>query len=235
MALRTNTISRSALDAAMRSWSRNRERPLAEILRESAGLDNARLDALNCLASAHLKAHNGDLRQILSALNADDLSQDFLTEVADADPKTVLNTTLGCDSTLPIDQDSSGQSQDSFSIHPPPTSNEQRFKLIKPHAKGGIGQVWLARDGELQRDVALKAIQPKYADSDIQRARFMLEAEITGNLEHPGIVPVYSLGRNAEGHPYYAMRFIRGESLSVAIRRFHKKTGDGAEVSSTPA
>ena len=54
----------------------------------------------------------------------------------------------------------------------------------------------------------------------------MLEAEITGSLEHPGIVPVYSLGRNAEGRPYYAMRFIRGESLQVAIRRFHKKFGE---------
>ncbi len=43
--------------------------------------------------------------------------------------------------------------------------------------------------------------------------RFVLEAEITGNLEHPGIVPVYSLGRNAEGRPYYAMRFIRGREL----------------------
>ncbi len=54
----------------------------------------------------------------------------------------------------------------------------------------------------------------------------MLEAEITGNLEHPGIVPVYSLGRNAEGRPYYAMRFIRGESFSVAIRRFHEAAGN---------
>ncbi len=53
-------------------------------------------------------------------------------------------------------------------------------------------------------------------------ARFLLEAEITGNLEHPGIVPVYSLGHNTEGRPYYAMRFIRGESLSVAIKRFHE-------------
>ena len=71
--------------------------------------------------------------------------------------------------------------------------------------------------------MAVKEIQPRYAEREDQRARFVLEAEITGNLEHPGIVPVYSLGRNAEGRPYYAMRFIRGESLSVAIRRFHKK------------
>ena len=75
----------------------------------------------------------------------------------------------------------------------------ERFQLIRPHAKGGIGQVWVARDGELQRDVALKEIQTAFAEREDQRARFVLEAEITGNLEHPGIVPVYSLGRNADG------------------------------------
>ena len=98
---------------------------------------------------------------------------------------------------------------------------------IRPHARGGIGQVWVARDCELQREVALKVIQPRYADREDQRARFLIEAEITGNLEHPGIVPVYSLGRNAEGRPYYAMRFIRGESLSAAIRDFHRRCHAG--------
>ena len=51
--------------------------------------------------------------------------------------------------------------------------------------------------------------------------RFLLEAEITGGLEHPGIVPVYGLGTYADGRPYYAMRFIRGDSLKEAIDRFH--------------
>ena len=76
--------------------------------------------------------------------------------------------------------------------------------------------------------MALKEIQPCYeaSEREDQRARFMLEAEITGNLEHPGIVPVYSLGRNADGRPYYAMRFIRGESFSVAIKRFHQGRGE---------
>jgi serine/threonine protein kinase len=54
-----------------------------------------------------------------------------------------------------------------------------------------------------------------------RRTRFLLEAEITGGLEHPGIVPVYGLGAAADGRPYYAMRFIRGESLKEAIDRFH--------------
>jgi serine/threonine protein kinase len=54
--------------------------------------------------------------------------------------------------------------------------------------------VWVARDGELNRQVALKKIRPEFADQPAARARFMLEAMITGGLEHPGIVPVYSLG-----------------------------------------
>ena len=53
------------------------------------------------------------------------------------------------------------------------------------------------------------------------RARFVLEAEITGGLEHPGIVPVYGLGTYADGRPFYAMRFIKGDNLKAAIERFH--------------
>ncbi len=49
----------------------------------------------------------------------------------------------------------------------------------------------------------------------------MLEAEITGGLEHPGIVPVYVLGHHPDGRPFYAMRFVRGESLKEAVARFH--------------
>ena len=50
-----------------------------------------------------------------------------------------------------------------------------------------------------------------HADNPISRARFLLEAEITGGLEHPGIVPVYGMGAYTNGRPYYAMRFIRGD------------------------
>ena len=51
--------------------------------------------------------------------------------------------------------------------------------------------------------------------------RFLLEAEVTGRLEHPGIVPVYGLGTSSDGRPYYAMRFVRGESLKEAISHLH--------------
>ena len=67
-----------------------------------------------------------------------------------------------------------------------------------------------------------KQILEKHADDPVSRQRFVAEAEITGGLEHPGVVPVYGLGTDADGRPYYAMRFIKGDSLKEAIDRFHK-------------
>ena len=59
--------------------------------------------------------------------------------------------------------------------------------------------------------------------------RFLLEAEVTGRLEHPGVVPVYGLGRYADGRPYYAMRLIKGETLTDAIAHFHDADQPGRD------
>ena len=101
------------------------------------------------------------------------------------------------------------------------TSDGQRFRILRPHAQGGLGAVFVALDAELHREVALKQILDQHADDPASRARFVLEAEVTGGLEHPGIVPVYGLGTYGDGRPYYAMRFIRGDSLKDAIAAFH--------------
>jgi eukaryotic-like serine/threonine-protein kinase len=101
------------------------------------------------------------------------------------------------------------------------TSDGQRFRILRPHARGGLGAVFVALDEELHREVALKQILDHHADDPTSRTRFVLEAEITGGLEHPGIVPVYGLGSYGDGRPYYAMRFVRGESLKDAIASFH--------------
>jgi eukaryotic-like serine/threonine-protein kinase len=102
------------------------------------------------------------------------------------------------------------------------SSAGSRFRLLRHHAKGGIGVVFVALDSELHREVALKQIQPQHADDPGSRARFLVEAEVTGRLEHPGIVPVYGLGHDPHGRPYYAMRFVRGQSLKEAIAEFHR-------------
>ncbi len=106
---------------------------------------------------------------------------------------------------------------------PPPMLERPRYHVVRPHAKGGLGEVHVAFDNELQREVALKNLRPRHADRIESRNRFLREAKITGQLEHPGIVPVYGLGQQHDGRPYYAMRFIRGNSLQDAIDEFHRE------------
>ena len=105
--------------------------------------------------------------------------------------------------------------------HPTSPRSGVRYHKVRDHAKGGLGVVFVALDEELNRDVALKEIQDRHADNPTSRARFLIEAEITGGLEHPGIVPVYGLGSYDDGRPFYAMRFIKGDSLKDAIAAFH--------------
>jgi eukaryotic-like serine/threonine-protein kinase len=98
-----------------------------------------------------------------------------------------------------------------------------RFRTCGLLARGGIGQVLRAIDTELHREVAVKELQPALADDDEVRQRFLREAEITGKLEHPGIVPVYGLQRDAAGRPFYAMRLVRGQALQEAVVEFHER------------
>ncbi len=100
---------------------------------------------------------------------------------------------------------------------------------LQLHAEGGLGSVFRARDRLLSREVAVKFIQPHAAEDPQSRERFRLEAEITGNLEHPGVVPVYGMGTTDDNQPFYAMRFIQGETFDDAIQRYHaskKRRGD---------
>ena len=95
------------------------------------------------------------------------------------------------------------------------------YSDLRFHAAGALGEVFLARNVELNRDVALKFIKPSRARDPESQRRFRQEAEVTSRLEHPGIVPIYALGSDAAGAPCYAMRFIRGETLQDRISAFH--------------
>jgi serine/threonine-protein kinase len=109
-----------------------------------------------------------------------------------------------------------------------PLGASDRYTLSRIHSKGGLGQVWLARDVTLEREVAFKEIRPEHAEEPSILSRFLREARITGRLEHPGIVPVYELSRRPDsGRPFYTMRFIRGRTLREAIAEYHAKQGRG--------
>ncbi len=89
----------------------------------------------------------------------------------------------------------------------------------------------MAHNSELHRDVALKFLKSDRAHDEDSLRRFLQEAEVTGRLEHPGVVPIYALGTDADGSPCYAMRFIHGETLQDALNAFHEAESPGRDPS----
>jgi serine/threonine-protein kinase len=216
LALQTGLIDQAALVAAFHAWTQEKARPLADHLIILGRLDATHRPLLEGLAEAHLAGHGGDPEKSLAAIPAGISTREKLARVGDADVEASL-AHLRPDSTQ---AGSDGDRTATYSVGTA-TSDGQRFRVLRPHARGGLGAVFVALDEELHREVALKQIQDRHADDPVSRHRFVVEAEITGGLEHPGIVPVYGLGSYGNGRPYYAMRFIRGDSLKEAIDRFH--------------
>ncbi|HVH99109.1 MAG TPA: PAS domain S-box protein [Enhygromyxa sp.] len=104
-----------------------------------------------------------------------------------------------------------------------PIVARERITLRGLHSSGGIGEVWRAYDEVLDREVALKRLRRDKADSPANRARFFREARLTGQLDHPGIVPVYDYSTTEDGrHCFYTMRFLRGRTLLEVIAEFHR-------------
>jgi tetratricopeptide (TPR) repeat protein len=237
LALQLDFISRDQLIAAMNAWVLDKQKPLGDILLEQQALQAEDRAALELLVDRHLRRHDQQPQHSLAALSlGPDLHED-LNDLGDADlhaslvhvPTTVIPHATGIH--LAGVSTNRPDSEEAAVAVGEPSSSGLRFRVLRPHAVGGLGQVSVARDRELQRDVALKEIKPQYADDAEARARFVAEAEITGGLEHPGVVPVYGLGRFEDGRPYYAMRFIQGDSLLEAIDGFHaadwkKKPGE---------
>jgi len=215
LALQMDFVSRDQLIAAMNAWVLDKSNPLGAVLVEQKALDANRQVLLDALVQEHLKQHDNDPQKSLAALSPNPSVRQELEQVADADVHASLVH-------IPVAAADDPFATRSHSVGIP-TSSGLRFRILRPHAKGGLGQVYVAHEEELHREVALKEIQERHADHPESRTRFLLEAEITGGLEHPGIVPVYGLGQYADGRPFYAMRFIKGDSLKDAIGRFHKK------------
>jgi serine/threonine-protein kinase len=221
LALQMDFIARDELIAAMQAWALEKATPLGRILVGRGALAEDEYALLEPLVARHLRRHGDDPEKSLAAAGGGAAAGvcEALSRVGDPELEATLSR-LGT-SPAPDPEALSTRMATSGATTP----DGERFRILRFHAKGGLGQVFVARDDELNREVALKEIQDRHADDAESRDRFLREAEVTGALEHPGIVPVYSLGRHLDGRPYYAMRFIRGDSLKDAIDRFHGPSG----------
>jgi serine/threonine protein kinase len=134
-----------------------------------------------------------------------------------------------CAATVDLDLASASQLNEGLASR----LTKSRFKLIRKIGEGGLGTVWLARDEKIKRTVAVKEMKATAQQSPKAWARFLREAQITAHLEHPGIVPMYLFGEDADtGQPFYAMRFVGKRTLADAIVEYHEKRkgGESAEM-----
>jgi serine/threonine-protein kinase len=215
LALQNGLIDQGQLVAAFQAWTRDRVRPLADYLVGRGDLEAADCSAIEALVARHLKKHGDDVEQSLAAVTAGRSTIESLAGLGDPQVEVSL-TRVGPES----GPDSDAERTRTYAIGTA-TSDGQRYRVLRPHARGGLGAVFVALDEELHREVALKEMLDHHADDPVSRQRFLLEAEITGGLEHPGIVPVYGLGTSAGGRPFYAMRFVKGDNLKEAAEQFH--------------
>lgn len=202
------------VDASM-EWDEHRDGPLTDLLVARGWIQATDRAHLDYLVGRKLQQNAGDAQAGLASVTVEverslaSLRDDKIQRSLPAShkPERLLSSLPGVD---------------------PVSETQNRYALTSLHATGGIGRVWLARDGQMGRDVALKELRPEQADNAGLRARFLREAQITGQLEHPGIVPVYELARRPDtGQPFYTMRFVKGRTLSDAARAHHQKRAAG--------
>ena len=209
VALQMDLITRDTLIAAMNAWVLDKERTLGELLEEQGALAAGDRALLEPLVNRHIEQHGGDAAQSLASLSSVEWIRHGLAAHGPADAE--FHVSLNRLRSTSVESDPHATEPHIGAAGPPGA----RFRILKFHARGGLGEVFVAEDAELHREVALKQIQDRHAGHSESRSRFLLEAEITGGLEHPGIVPVYGLGHNE-----LAGRFTRcGLSRETACGR----------------
>jgi tetratricopeptide (TPR) repeat protein len=103
-----------------------------------------------------------------------------------------------------------------------------RFQLFGEIARGGMGAVFMGRDVDLGRDLAVKVLLEQHRDRPEFVRRFVEEAQIGGQLQHPGVVPVYELGGFADRRPFFAMKLVKGETLAALLKGRNGPSDDPA-------
>ena len=98
---------------------------------------------------------------------------------------------------------------------------QQTYRELRFHARGGLGEIYIADDTDLKREVVLKFIRGQHRNRHDANEQFRLEAEVTARLDHPGVVPVYGFGKTPDGRYCYAMRFIQGDTFESKITEIH--------------
>ncbi len=225
---RADLIDAEQLGRAVGEWSAERSSSFAQFVVGRGWLTPEEGSAVEQLVRHRVRRYGSPRAGLSALLTAEDSHLlRALSDGGEAPTVSMAQRPPGGPSDSPS---TTGYEQTARPAAPPaPPPGGPRYTRTRLHATGGLGRVWLAHDRELGREVALKELRPDRAGHPSVRTRFVNEARITGQLEHPGIVPVYELVWDAGAeHPCYAMRFVRGRTLTEAIRTYHARRTQGS-------
>jgi tRNA A-37 threonylcarbamoyl transferase component Bud32 len=231
LALQNGLVNRESLVASFAKWTSDKRKSIDQWLVDDGALTNDRRDMLVMLVDLHVQRHGNDVARSLASLDGSSVPRARIDLSQFNDPELARSIAQLPKVDMPkVDMPKvdmpRGEIAAFATVAPQQEgSSLSRFRILRPleGGKGGMGEISIAEDQEVGRQVALKQIRTDCADSMSHRLKFQLEAEITGNLEHPGIVPIYSLGKDPSGRPFYAMRLVRGDNLNRAIDEFHRR------------
>jgi eukaryotic-like serine/threonine-protein kinase len=212
--LHTGLIDQKQLLAACDAWSRAWGKALAEILLGLGAIDAEGRALLAAMGEKELKLHGGDTEKSLAAVAGGPSTRARLSAPGDTD----LNRSVALVGSHTPTPDSTA----TMSVGTATSDGQRASASSGPTPRGGLGGGFEALDGGLNREVAVKQFLDHYADHQVSRTRFLLEAEITGGLEHPGTVPVYGRGHYGDGRPRYPMRFQLWKKLAVHPDATHR-------------
>ncbi|MDG1874301.1 MAG: tetratricopeptide repeat protein [Mariniblastus sp.] len=113
---------------------------------------------------------------------------------------------------------SGGTILSSATMSGPQKISESRYRLYEEIARGGMGAILKGHDNDLRRDLAIKVLLKDHKDRPEVIQRFIEEAQIGGQLQHPGIAPVYELGWFSDQRPFFSMKLVKGKTLSELLK-----------------
>ena len=255
VALQNGLIDQVQLVTAFQSWTLQKDRPLADHLVDSGGLDADQRGVVEAMVGMHVKKHGGNIARSLAGIPDTISTQRSLAGLDDPELAASLAGLPGMrarldsvgERTLDIEL---GFAADGGALAGPGTAMRTiishvvlhdtepadrvpapgggdgerrghgragRYQLLGEIARGGMGSVLRGRDPDLGRDLALKVLLDQHRDQADLVDRFVEEAQICGQLQHPGVVPVYDLGTLADHRPYFAMKLVKGQTMAALL------------------
>jgi WD40 repeat protein/serine/threonine protein kinase len=210
LAVQLQLATSQDLVSAAAVWAVDQQRSLGDILVERGLLSERQQRLILELIDEQVRGQGGDMARVLESLGA---------------PKAPGTT-------APKSGSGSGEFPSSGGSSALPLEQQGRYTMRSELGHGGIGRVMIAFDEAIRREIALKELlhsgsasgsgagqdHSPHKHSAARSTRFLREARITGQLEHPGIVPVYELGRRADDSVYYTMKLVRGTTLADKLR-----------------